>query len=165
MDTVTIGQIVGGRVTRHTRHGTLVKLSGRIGGALHATDTCDDYDAGTPFPAIDSILKAAVVGIDQAKRQLTLSTRPSKIYPKQTNPIVDREIDSVSDLQVGDSVRGYIKSVVDHGLFVTVGRDIDARVQIRELFDEVRCSRMIYDIEAFANISVYLVCQRLEGSV
>jgi len=34
-------------------------------------------------------------------------------------------------------VRGFIKSIVEHGLFVMLGRGIDARVQIKELFDEV----------------------------
>jgi rRNA biogenesis protein RRP5 len=137
MESITIGQIVGGRVTRQTRQGALVKIAAHIGGILHPTDTSDDFDAGVPFPAIDSILKAAVVAIDQAKKQLTLSTRHSKMYPDQVTSVVDCEIGDIGDLQVGETVRGFIKSVAEHGLFVTVGRNIDARVQIRELFDEV----------------------------
>ena len=60
------------------------------------------------------------------------------MYPESTKKIVDQEINHISDIHVGDTVRGSIKSVADHGLFVTIGRDIDARVQIRELFDDVR---------------------------
>jgi rRNA biogenesis protein RRP5 len=41
-------------------------------------------------------------------------------------------------LHVGQALRGFIKSVTEHGLFVTIGRNLDARIQIRELFDEVR---------------------------
>ncbi|KAJ7783575.1 hypothetical protein DFH07DRAFT_192575 [Mycena maculata] len=136
MESVAIGNIVGGRVTRHTRHGALVKLASRIGGTLHPTDTSDDYDAATPFPVVDSVLKASVIGIDQAKKQLTLSTRHSRMYPDQVKPVVDREIKDLADLQVGQTIRGFIKSVAEHGLFVTIGRDIDARVQIKELFDD-----------------------------
>jgi len=137
MESVSIGQMVGGRITRQTRHGALVKLAAHIRGTLHPTDTSDNYEAGISFPAVDSILKATVIGIDQAKKQLTLSTRHSKMYPDQANPVVDREINDVADLMQGETVRGFIKSVAEHGLFVTIGRNIDARVQIRELFDEV----------------------------
>ncbi|KAJ6604467.1 hypothetical protein DFH09DRAFT_1122792 [Mycena vulgaris] len=136
MESVAIGNIVGGRVTRHIRHGALVKLASHIGGTLHPTDTSDDYDAATPFPVVDSVLKASVIDIDQAKKQLTLSTRHSRMYPDQGKPVVDREIKDFTDLQVGDTVRGFIKSVAEHGLFVTIGRNIDARVQIKELFDD-----------------------------
>lgn len=137
MESVALGQIVGGRVTRHTRHGTLVKLTSHIGGIVHPTDTSDDFETSVPFPTIDSILKAAVVDIDHTKKQLILSTRSSRMYPDQISAVVDREIKDVCDLQTGETIRGYIKSVAEYGLFVTVGRGLDARVQIRELFDEV----------------------------
>ncbi|TFK36889.1 hypothetical protein BDQ12DRAFT_686041 [Crucibulum laeve] len=136
MESMAIGHIVGGRVTRQTRQGVLVKITTQMGGILHPTDISDNYDANTPFPSVDSILKAVVVGIDHSKRQLTLSTRHSRMYPDSDKEIVDREISTVTDLHVGDTIRGYIKTVAEHGLFVTIGREIDARVQIRELFDE-----------------------------
>lgn len=137
MDTVTIGQTISGRVLRRTRGGTLLKLPSHITGVLHPTDATDDYEAGSPFPATDSVLKASVIGIDTSKKQLTLSTRNSKLHPDDSNPIVDRVIEGIEDIEVGNTVRGFIKSVVDHGLFISITRDIDARVQIRELFDDV----------------------------
>ncbi|KAG6911579.1 hypothetical protein DXG01_011882 [Tephrocybe rancida] len=136
MDTITLGQLVGGRVTRHTRNGTLIKLNAHIGGILHPTDACDDYEAGVPFPPVDSLIKASVIGIDQGRKQLALSTRQSRMHPDQEKEIVDRDISDINDIHPGDTVRGFIKSVAEHGLFVTLGRDLDARVQIRELFDE-----------------------------
>ncbi|KIM88562.1 hypothetical protein PILCRDRAFT_813517 [Piloderma croceum F 1598] len=135
IETIEIGQIVGGRVTRHGRNGAHVKITTRISGSLHPTDACDNYDAGMPFPAIDSILKAVVVDVDRQRGHLTLSTRPSKLYPEQEKSVVDREI-ALVDLHAGDPVRGFIRSVAEHGLFVMLGREIDARVQIKELFDE-----------------------------
>jgi rRNA biogenesis protein RRP5 len=136
IDTIQIGQVVGGRVTRHGRHGAHVKITARISGSLHPTDACDNYEAGMPFPAVDSILKAVVVDVDRPRGLLTLSTRPSKLYPEQEKTVVDREI-QLADLNSGDTVRGFIKSVAEHGLFVMIGREVDARVQIKELFDEV----------------------------
>jgi len=139
-DALSIGQVVGGRVTRHGRQGAHIKITGRISGTLHPTDACDDYEAGMPFPAVDSILKASVVDIDESARYLTLSSRPSRLVPDSAKPVVDREINTLNDLNVGDSVRGFVKSVPEHGLFVMIGRNIDARVQIRELFDGVGIS-------------------------
>ncbi|KAH9081576.1 nucleic acid-binding protein, partial [Lactarius deliciosus] len=136
METIKIGQVVGGRVLRHFHSGTVVKFSGKITGTLHPTDASDDYEAGTPFPALDSIIKAAVISIDKDKKQLVVSSRASKSQPDDHPPVVDREIDNVGDLKVGETVRGFVKSIPEHGLFVTLGRSIDARVQIKELFDE-----------------------------
>ncbi|KAI0095104.1 nucleic acid-binding protein [Irpex rosettiformis] len=136
IDTVQPGQVVGGRILRHVRQGALVKLTARLSGLLHPTDTCDDYETGTPFPAVDSIIKASVVTVDRDKRQLTLSMRPSVMHPDQGKPVVDKIINELDDLVVGATVRGFIKSVAEHGLFVSLGRNIDARVQIKELFDE-----------------------------
>lgn len=137
IDTVHAGQVVGGRVIRHIRQGALVKLASHISGVLHPTDTCDDYEVGAPFPSADSIIKATVVAVDKDKRQLTLSTRPSVMHPDQNKPVTDKVINDLGELQVGSTVRGFIKSVAEHGLFVSLGRNIDARVQIKELFDEV----------------------------
>ncbi|KAF8445766.1 U3 snoRNP-associated protein Rrp5 [Boletus edulis BED1] len=136
MDNIIVGQIVLGRITKYARFGAHIKLTTRISGSLHPTDTSDDYEAGNTFPAVDSILRAAVVGIDRPSNHLFLSTRPSRLSPNDVKQPVDREINSIDDLKAGDTVRGFIKSVAEHGLFVMLGRGIDARVQIRELFDE-----------------------------
>ena len=137
IDTVQVGQVVGGRVVKHDRRGALVKFNGRVTGSLHPTDTSDDYEAGSPFPNVDSVLKAAVIAVDREKKHLTLSTRRSQIEPSESHAVADPEITSVEDLKPGTFVRGFIKSVAEHGLFVSIGRDLDARVQIKELFDEV----------------------------
>ena len=137
MDNVTVGQIVGGRVTKYARYGAHIKLTTRISGSLHPTDTSDDYETGNSFPAVDSVLRAAVVAIDKSSNHLFLSTRASRLSSNDFKQPVDREINSIDDLKVGETVRGFIKSVAEHGLFVMLGRGIDARIQIKELFDEV----------------------------
>ncbi|KAJ3505470.1 hypothetical protein NLJ89_g7399 [Agrocybe chaxingu] len=136
MESVAVGQLVGGRVTRHTSHGALVKITSHIGGILHLTDVLDNFDCTASLPAVDTIIKATVVAIDVPKRQLILSTRQSRMSPLRTQEAADPEISSISDLQSGQTIRGFVKNITDHGLFVTIGREIDARVQIKELFDE-----------------------------
>ena len=136
LDELKMGSIVKGRIIKHGRHGAMVKFPGRIVGTLHPTDVSDDFEEDCTLPAIDSIITAAVVSIDVSKKQLTLSTRKSRLGHSVTETM-DREIDGVEDVKVGESLRGYIKSVTEHGLFVTIGRNVDARVQIKELYDEV----------------------------
>jgi rRNA biogenesis protein RRP5 len=137
MDTIQVGQLVGGRVVRQHRNGTLLKLSSSITGSLHPTDASDDYEAGVIFPAVDTILRAAVLSIDQEKNHLKLSSRASRMHPEEHGTVVDPEINNLGDLKIGQYVRGFVKSVAEHGLFITLSSDIDARVQIKELFDEV----------------------------
>ncbi|KAF7306752.1 hypothetical protein MIND_00466900 [Mycena indigotica] len=136
LDSLSVGDPVGGRVIRHTRHGSLVKLTPQIMGTLHPIDVADDFEAAVPFPPINTLLKASVVAINATKKEVVLSTRPSRMNPDQVFDITDREVENVTDLCVGQSVRGFVKNIADHGLFVTIGRDIDARVQIKELFDD-----------------------------
>ncbi|CAL1695136.1 unnamed protein product [Somion occarium] len=135
-ESVQVGQLIGGRVLRHVRQGALVKITNNITGLLHPTDTCDDYEGGKPFPEDGTIIQAVVIAIDKDRKQFTLSTRPSRLHPDKETSVVDKEITSLEDLKPGTYVRGFIKSVAEHGLYVTLGRGIDARIQIRELFDD-----------------------------
>ncbi|PCH33915.1 nucleic acid-binding protein [Wolfiporia cocos MD-104 SS10] len=135
LETIEVGQLVGGHVLKHVRQGTLVRFNRSISGTIHPTDTSDNYDSASAFPPVDAVVKAVVLAIDQDKKQLTLSTRPSRLHPDQHPPVVDREITSFEDLKAGETVRGFVKHVAEHGLFVMLGRDIEARVQIKELFD------------------------------
>ena len=136
MESVEVGQLIGGRVTRHSRHGVLIKITTNIGGILHATDASDSFEA-VILPGTNTIIKATIIGIDKTKRQLTLSTRQSRMHPSPDQVIADREISGIEDIQVGETLRGFVKNIAEHGLFVTIARDVDARVQIKELFDEV----------------------------
>ncbi|KAJ8488314.1 hypothetical protein ONZ45_g14005 [Pleurotus djamor] len=136
LDTVQVGQLVWGRVTRHTRNGALFKFGPHLGGILHPTDLSDDYDSTVGLPEINSVIQAAVIGIDMERKQLALSTRHSIMNPSDSSSVKDRIITSVADLKQGETVRGFIKNIAQHGLFVSIGQNIDARVQIKELFDE-----------------------------
>jgi len=161
MESIDIGQLIGGRVTQHIRNGALVKITPHIGGILHFSDLSDNFDAGAQLPGVDSIIKATVVGKDDAKKQLALSIRVSRTKPDHKHEIVDQEINHLSELQVGQNVRGFVKNVMEHGLFVNIGREIDARVQIKELFDEVCCNIVF----PFKFLMYNLVHKRLAGAV
>lgn len=153
-----LGQIVSARVGGYGRGGSALFITPGLKGSLHPTDSCDDYDAGIPFPDQDTVIKGVIITIDRSRRHAALSTRPSRLQASEV--IVDPEITSVSDLSVGQIVRGFIKNITDHGLFVMLGRTVDARVQIKELFDEVS---ILFGMISLTHL--FKVRERLEAAI
>ncbi|KAI8869151.1 hypothetical protein GQ42DRAFT_156453 [Ramicandelaber brevisporus] len=49
--------------------------------------------------------------------------------------VPDREIDSIAAVKPGSIVQGYVKTVSSNGCFVSIGRNVVARVKISELSD------------------------------
>jgi rRNA biogenesis protein RRP5 len=134
---VKVGMTVPGLVIRHHPKGSTVRLSKHVFATLYPTDVCDNFETGNPFPVLDSVISVTILDVDESDQKVVVSARPSRINPVQAVPVVDREVSSLGDLSVGDEIRGFVKSVADHGVFVSIGRGIDARIQIKELFDEV----------------------------
>lgn len=138
IEDLQIGQKLPGLVVKHTKKGAIIKLGKHVFGMLHPTGASDNYSLGHLLPAVDNVVQTVVIGIDLSNRQVALSTRPSRVNTERKPGVVDQEIESLDDLGVGQRVRGFVKSVPDSGLFVSLSRSIDARVQIKELFDDVR---------------------------
>lgn len=138
IDAIQVGQTLPGLVVSHGRKGAVVRISSKISGSIHAVDVSDDYGPKVVLPSVSTTLNCVVIAIDKERKQLTLSTRPSRLSASTAASIVDQEVDSLSDLKLGQKIRGFIKSIADHGLFINIGRNLDARVQIKELFDDVR---------------------------
>ncbi|KAG8732624.1 rRNA biogenesis protein rrp5, partial [Ceratobasidium sp. 423] len=137
IDALEEGQVVSGRITQTMGTGIGVRLSSHVVGRLHSTDVADDYTGPLAAPPAEgSVVDVAIVRIDKGLKRVDVSMRKSRLEPGAKHKIVDREIQSIEDLKVGGKVRGMVKSVVQHGLFVMLGRDLDARIQIKELFDE-----------------------------
>ncbi|EJD51778.1 nucleic acid-binding protein [Auricularia subglabra TFB-10046 SS5] len=136
IDKVTVGQVMPGLVVSHGRKGAVVRISSKISGSVHALDVADELPPKAQLPPVGTMTQFAVLAVDKDRKQLTLSSRPSNVSPESAGEVKDREINSLGDLKVGQRLRGFIKSVADHGLFVNIGRNLDARVQIKELFDD-----------------------------
>ncbi|CAE6455083.1 unnamed protein product [Rhizoctonia solani] len=137
IDAIDEGQVVSGRITQTLGTGVGVRLSSHVVGRLHSTDVADDYTGPLAAPPAEgSVVDVAIVRVDKGLKRVDVSMRKSRLEPGTKHKIVDREIQSIRELKVGEKVRGMVKSVVQHGLFVMLGRDLDARIQIKELFDE-----------------------------
>lgn len=144
LKTFTIGAIVSGEVIRHVDvWGSIVQVepSGTVCGILHPTDTSDNYDVAlsceSPYPPLHNTVRAMVIGINMKRRQLFLSSRASRLDPSGAAKPRDPEINDLEHLKVGDEVRGFIKKILAYGLFVSIGRNLDAHVGYLELSDKV----------------------------
>ena len=136
---IKVGMTVPGLVIRHHSKGSTIRLSKHVFATLYSTDVCDNFETGNPSPALESVISVTVLEVDESDQKVVVSARQSKVNPVQAVPVVDREVSSLDDLTVGDEIRGFVKTIADHGVFVSIGRGIDARIQIKELFDEVSC--------------------------
>ncbi|KAI9671390.1 MAG: rRNA biogenesis protein rrp5 [Alyxoria varia] len=142
MDSLSLGQIVVGKVTKTTQRGLVVQIKPdtedeqpHLVGHVGLTEIADDYDEAVPHSTPkNKVVRAAIVELDPSKKKLSLTTRPSKIL-SSTLPVKDKFITNISQLRVNDVVRGFIRNVADVGLFVGIGPGVTAFVRICDLSD------------------------------
>ncbi|BGP24084.1 U3 snoRNP-associated protein Rrp5 [Rhodotorula toruloides] len=148
-DLLEVGALYPGRVTSRLSSGViLVQLAGSrnasLRGRVALTELSDDYsvvsERGEALFPVGTNVQAVILAKDDDQRRLDLSLRASRVLSAQDKPLAsppaDASIASVEDLQPGSKVRGFVKNVANAGVFVELGRDITARVLIKELFDE-----------------------------
>ncbi|KAK4169438.1 rRNA biogenesis protein rrp5 [Cladorrhinum sp. PSN259] len=129
------GMVLPGKVTKVNDRQVFVKLSDTVAGPVALADLADDYDEANPLKhSKHEIVRVAIVDVDKSNKRLRLSMRPSRVL-SSTLPVTDKEITKNTTLAVGDIVRGFVKNVADKGLFVALGGDVVALVQIRNLSD------------------------------
>lgn len=136
-DTVrlVVGAKYEGRVVscQDSRLSCTVALPGTpIHGRLHITE-CADNLAEAALPAVDETVTCVVIELRKGGREVDLSMRPSRLGLGEA---IDPPMDDTSQLETGQQVHGIVKSITEHGLYVSLGRRVDARVMIKELFDE-----------------------------
>ncbi|WFD36368.1 rRNA biogenesis protein rrp5 [Malassezia cuniculi] len=105
----------------------------RIGSSrarIHVTEVSDDFSTAH-LP--DEGEEIDVVVLEVHDRDAEVSSRASRLYGGNAR---DPAIDSAADLEIGAHYRGVVKAVRDTGVYVSLGRNTDARVMIKELFDE-----------------------------
>lgn len=135
LDTLSVGMVLPGRVTRVNERQIMVHLADSLSGPVSLVDLVDDYSTADPTVyEKNQIIRICVKGVDVPNKRLYLSTRPSKTLSSSL-PVEDREINAVSDLKVNDVVRGFVKNVADNGLFVCLATNVTAFVRVSDLSD------------------------------
>ncbi|XP_065151454.2 protein RRP5 homolog [Paramisgurnus dabryanus] len=125
------GSVVMGMVWKVEHHkGLFVKLPFGNSGFASLTDLSDAY-ADNPLEAYKEgqVIRCYMIG--EEKGHFDVSLRPSRVNKDQQINVKDPEIDSVADIQEGQIIRGYVKTVGDEGIFVRLSRTLDGRVQFQ----------------------------------
>lgn len=134
-DSLKKGLVLPGKVTKVSDRQVMVQLSAEVSGPVHLTDLEDDYDEADPKKYTkNEIIRVAIIDVDSSNKKLRLSTRPSRVL-SSNSPVKDPEVVTISGLESGDIVRGFVKNVADKGLFVNLGGHITAFVKITDLSD------------------------------
>ncbi|XXH04904.1 hypothetical protein Hte_011326 [Hypoxylon texense] len=134
-ETVKQNMVLPSRITKINERQIVVQLSDIVSGPIHLIDLSDDYDeANTLSHSKNDVVRVSVVEVDKSNKKIRLSTRPSRVL-NSSLPVKDREISKVSQVNVGDVVRGFVKNVSEKGLFVNLGGNVTAMVKISDLSD------------------------------
>ncbi|ORY70013.1 uncharacterized protein BCR38DRAFT_520878 [Pseudomassariella vexata] len=133
--TVKKNMVLPGRITKINERQIMVQLSETVSGPIHLADISDDFDdANTMNYSKNSVIRVSIVDLDKSNKKVRLSSRHSRVLNSSAE-VKDREFTDVSQVVVGDIVRGFVKNVSDKGLFVTLGGDVTTMVKISDLSD------------------------------
>ncbi|KAK4046291.1 rRNA biogenesis protein rrp5 [Microbotryomycetes sp. JL201] len=153
-DSLTAGQLVEGKVLKVLPSAILVQVSRSVRGRVSMTELEDDFDSVrlSDFKSGRNV-RCFVIAVDASNKRLELSMRRSRV--EESGEAADPAIDTVAQLNEGEKIRGFVKNIAKQGVFVQLGHDVTARVQIKELFDE-----FVKDWESQFTIG-QLVCGRI----
>ena len=97
-------------------------IANGVKGVLHPMDTYDDYNTGTPFPSPRTVVNGVIDDVDKPRQRLVLSIYCSQMGGASQNlSPCDHQILNIEELKLGQTVRGFIKNITEHGLFVSLG--------------------------------------------
>ena len=124
---------MSGKLQGISTKGLSVQLSSHAFGRVGLCEIKDSYTAN-PLEGLkeDDIVTCRI--LSKKNNKFDLSIRPSLTQPNAPAP-QDPHISSAKELVVGNVYRGYIANVTDKGVFVSLGADVTARVQITNLSD------------------------------
>ncbi|XP_067114996.1 protein RRP5 homolog isoform X2 [Osmerus mordax] len=110
--------------------GVGVRLPLGAKGTVAVVDLLDSYKRD-PLQSYskDQLVRCCVLGEKNGQWQLSL--RPSRLSPDRPSVVKDPEVLCVGDLKPGQILRGYVKSVGEHGVFIRLSTNITGRAQFQ----------------------------------
>lgn len=124
-----VGDKMAAKIFKITDAFVLVELGKEVNALSDITEALSDYDqALADVFHVGQAVVATVTSVNAAEQKASVSLRSEK-NPK------DRAIKSIDDLKRGDLVKGFVKSISDVGLYVTLGRNISALVRVSDISD------------------------------
>jgi small subunit ribosomal protein S1 len=122
----TAGTKVSGEVVSVKDYGVFIELADGIEGLIHVSEMSWTNKIKNPakhFNAGDNI-EAVVLDVDVENKRISLGLK--QLTP---NPWDDIE----KKYKIGSKIKGKIKSIVDFGLFVDIGEEVDALIHVSDI--------------------------------
>ncbi|KAG1701414.1 Protein RRP5 [Nymphon striatum] len=111
--------------------GTLVRLPHSYRGYIDLTDTGDTFQHSKIMleEALSKIyVHCCILEVNHKTKECVVSTRHSRTKRNFRKTVTDREILDISDVTVGDIMRGFVKTVSKHSVVVKLGRSIEGYI-------------------------------------
>lgn len=126
---VVVGASVPVRVLKIAPAYVLVGLGEDIIASAFITDALNNFDhAINEVYRVGDFVQAKVLAVDAANRKIAVSLRDEE-------SAVDKPIDSLGELRPGKLVKGFVKSITQTGLYISLGRSIYALVRPTDISD------------------------------
>ncbi|KAG2221563.1 hypothetical protein INT45_002577 [Circinella minor] len=138
IDSVEEGMSGIGLVTKVMQsYGLVVQLCAGVNGRVHRIDLLDKYiENPTESFKEGMLVRYAVAGVDKEKKRIELSLRKCRVEPESVSEEDPKEINSVADVEAGQVLPGYVDNVANSGVFISLGRKVNARVKIAHISDD-----------------------------
>ncbi|MCK5465978.1 30S ribosomal protein S1 [Candidatus Parcubacteria bacterium] len=149
------GEIITTKILEANKGGLMVKIIGIIG-FLPASQLSSDYYPRVSdgdknkilsllMQTVGKDMKVKIIGIDKEEGKLILSEKATK---------KEKEKERISSLQIGDEIDGEISGIVNFGVFVKFGENLEGLVHISEL-----AWKLIDDPRKFFNVGQKVGCK------
>lgn len=106
----------------------LVELAPDVIAYSYITDALDNYDdVLQEVRKVGDGVMATITEVNKADGRVQVSL--------QTENAKDKPLNSIDELKRGEKVRGFVKSITNAGLYVSLGRDLYALVRVTDISD------------------------------
>lgn len=129
VDQLELGHKYPAKIFKVAQAYVLVELGPGIIGYAYITDALNDYD--DKLEEVFTHNEAVVVTItelDKKEGKFSVSLRDEETAK-------DKPVNSIDEIQRGDLVKGFIKSITANGLYISLGRELYALVRVADISD------------------------------
>ena len=132
-DSLKLKQLLIGKVVK-IQNGLSIQIAYNIFAKAHITDLTDNFVENIlENYSVDDFVRCRVVSFNDDRSQIDVSLRPSIV--DNLEDIVDPEVIDFKQIEEGGVVRGFVKNIAGNGVYVGIGRNVTARVKIKDLSD------------------------------
>lgn len=124
-----LGQKYPAKIFKAAQAYVLVELAPGLVGYSFITDALNDYDQKLEeIYYVNKPVFVTITELNEEEQKFSVSLRDE-------NTAKDRPVNAIDEIKRGDVVKGFVKSISNAGLYVSLGRDLFALVPVSNISD------------------------------